>query len=398
LRDLFHVLNPPDLLLNFLTDNEKIKQKYPQGYEHTSSLYYLYQQIFELEDTAAKLFIGHWLMQTFGEESSAEVLYQEFSLAISAAKSFREDLLREFATEKIRFAFTSDGIVRPTNDPLELLKMMWHPFGNHIYAIIRSFEANLFWSLGLRYMIMMHYNTSIEGFLSKLTLRLEEKFFSADKGSDFKEELKIAYDPENSNRFVKCLDHDESAEHVFIWPLWFRFVQIGDRYVKLLYHSRSKRPQDLFRKILVKSSAESPMASDADGITFVFFSIEDIENAYKLLKEYLFNNYIAMARYNVNGQGGATNKFSSGIFPPEKHFRVWIWGRWLEVQIFTFQNYFNRKFSIGDENHHLYRLRQIFDLLKLIAPPIIYGVDWENEELRKRFEKIQTNRTMVNFD
>ncbi|MFZ5365087.1 MAG: hypothetical protein ACOZBH_02730 [Patescibacteria group bacterium] len=397
MRDFIHLVTPPDLLLRYAMDKEKIAREYPKGFEHAQSMDRLFRAIASQEVSDARMAISGWLEQTVGDAFPADILYDIFTEAIQEAKGFREELLREFVPEKVRFVFTSEGICRPTNDPINLLRIMHDPPGNSIYRRIRSFEANLFFSLGMRYLIMLMKNKSREAFLSDLTEILESDFFSRDCHGEFRRILEIVYDKNNYHRFVKFLEAGESAKHIFRWPLWFRKISVYGRDMYVLYDSRDKRMQDVFRKTLLDSTAANPIAADVNAITFVFLSEEDLKQAFELLTSKIFTNFVGVVKYRIDGDGD-TNGYSARTNAPNRHFKVWHRGRLVEVQMFLFGNYFNRKFSIDESNHHLYRLRQVCDVLPMLAPQDVYNVDWKDEELLRQMHQLQIYRSLANFN
>ncbi len=399
MKDLQHLFTPVDILLRFKTNPDEIRANDPIAFEQLRILYHLYLQVKDLNENDARSRITQWLKLTIGDQIPEDFIYQGFRNAIHAAKDFREALNREFIPESYRYALTSEGVIRPTRDPLQTLMIMWNPPGDQRYAVMRSFEANLLWHLGLRYLLMKIYNFNPGHRLRQLTIWLENNFFANDITTlPLEKTIHVEYDHAKHYRFVKILKENETAEHSIRWNLVYRFIKTKDRVIPVLYDSRDKKEEDIFRKTLLNSTMENPMVNDLCGITLVFFSDQDFEDGYEALTGQVFSNNAAFANYRIDGIGGKKlNKYSAGIYHPDRHFLTYFQGGVVEVQIYKFSHFFNRKFSLGPENHYLYRLEQIKPLLKTLFPQSLTNINWEDKNLEAQLVAFQKHRVEAHF-
>jgi hypothetical protein len=403
MKDLKPILDPPDLILRYRDDPEAVAKKYPKSSQLIRPLFNLYQKIRHLSQAQAKKVITESLSYDVGKRIEKGRIYEEFTRAISAAKDFRQSIIREFVPDALRFPFTSDGVVNPIVDPVILLRMMWEPPGDPRYATRRSFLANVFWNLGLRYFVMRLENTYPEKHLSDLTLWFERELFitaNATEDQHYLETALISYDPDNANRYVESLPLtvSQTGQNCLNLMLGYRFIKVGNRVVRCLYDSRVKQEADIFRKVLSKSQAEKPVAHDTCAISFVFFSEEDLRVGFEALTDRIFTNSAMI--YNLRHRsrhGKSHNDFTGGDAPPELQFLVYALGGIIEVQIFLFPNYFNRRFSLGDENHHLYRTRQIQPILNCLFPTELY-LDWNDQTIQKMLKEMQLQKIRTNFE
>lgn len=394
MRDLVHILTPHDLLAQFTNIPDKLRAKRPVSWEQAYRLWHLYSQIQETRTTnQAKETIRAWLKRSL---PVTENPYRQLQQAIIAAKDFREALVEDFVPDAIRFLFTSEGLVRATNDPVELLKLCWAPAGDQHYNGIRSFEANVFWQLGNRYLLMNLLNETTAVRLPQITLWLENELFHSGLDEIQRQEtINIVYDPNNENRFVEITQGQ--PENVLRMFLWVRLIKTADRVIKVLYDGREKTRNGIFRKSLLKSQGEQPFFSDQSAISLVCLSDQDVEDLNMLLMTKIFPNASVISNFRINGQGGKkVNQHTPTKSLPDKHFVVMTPYGQLEVQIFTFENYFNRNLSCGEENHRLYGLRRILPLIQLFFPKELY-VDWQNPEIASMLKNFQLNMIRTNF-
>jgi len=397
-KDLAPLLIPSNLTQMFVDNETQIRKDYPIAWSKLKSLHALYERIRRKNFEQAKRIITNWLFLTTGEKIDSKYLYENFTQAISAAKDFKQAIIREFIPDSIRFPFTSDGLVIPAIDPVEILRIIWDPPGDKRYRLIRSFTALVHWNLGIRYLLMRTHRKDYAKQLSSLTLWLEKNMFVGDAiNMPFRENVNVRFDPNNCNRFSSFGVHDDG--NCLNLTLWYRFIETDDRLIKVLYDSRIKKEEDNFRKTLVKSKAEFPVNHDACAITLVFFSKEDLDKAYVKMTEpeSIFGNGAVTSNTKINGKGGKRhNKHSSELSPPEMQFLVYVQGELLEVQLFTFDNYFNRKLSLGPENHCRYRLQQILPLLRILFPADLF-INWDEANIYRLLEAFQLAKIRTNY-
>ena len=397
MKDLVTILAPYDQIFRFHDDPESVKKNNPLSWTQIRMLQNLYLKIKKVSQSKAEKIITEYLANVLGNKIEKGNIYLAFFQAIQSAKDFRQSLIREFIPDIARFPLTSDGVVNPTTDPVTLLKIMFDPPGDARYKKLRSFTANAIWHLGQRFLIMRTENHHPESQLRDLTLWFEKDLFANGNINEReKETVTIIHDPKNFNRFVKFGNGDET-ENVINLMLEYRFIKVNGRAIKVLYDSRVKKEEDIFRKTLVKSQGDTPVTNDTCGISMVFFSDEDADAGFIQLTQKVFTNNAAISNLRLEGSGGeTTNCYSANKSDPKFKFLVRANGAIVEVQIFTFNHYFNRRLSTGCENHHLYRLRQIIPLLRVLCPKELY-YDWDHPNVVQLIEALQMQKIRTNY-
>ncbi|MDP3244743.1 MAG: hypothetical protein Q8M83_03760 [bacterium] len=398
MRELVHVLQPHDLSKQFIADQRALEKKWPFAYEKLYRLHQLYLSVKDKQPEIGQEIIAQHILQTAGNLLTPATAYAAITSAIKAAKAFLASMVHEFIPELFRLPFTSDGVSTPTDDPLELLKIIWNPPGCSNFASLRSFEANLFWHLGMKYLLMRLQQKPLESQLRDLTLWLENDLFvTAPDAQNQQTIITCDYDPQNANRFSTF-----RTGHQLLFPIFYRLIEVEDargrkKQVLVIYESRIKKEPDLFRKILLYSKDEIPLAGDSCAITLVCFSEEECQLVMEKLRRSFFNNGGAITNLKIKGNGGKENSFSSSLSEPETKFRAFVHGGLVECQIFLFPNFFNRHLSLGEENHHLYRLSQVLPLFALFFPPALYGISWSDDAVKQRLRDLQIHRIMANY-
>lgn len=393
MEDLKCVLAGADILERVRDDAEALERENPHGYRKLLRLWNLYQRTLNRPPGDAKKIVGRWLQKTAGPSFIERQAYEAFQAATITVKGFLAELIREFIPESLRFPFTSDGVSMPTSDPAELLHLIWDPPGDPEFSRLRAFEAGLFWHLGMRYLLMRLKTQPLESYLREFTLWLEQDLFVDGHGQKRGGYVTAFYDPSDDNHYSEA-----DTGHQLTQQVSYRFIRTGRRhYIKVLYESRVKQENDAFRKSLVKNMADQPVINDYCACTIVVFSIDDLNILRQLLRERIFVNGDAITNAKLNGIGGKPNPYTSGISPPEEQFVAFVYGGQIEVQIFLYPNYFNRHFSTGPENHHLYRLNQVWPLFSLFFPTELYLIDW-NDKTLQRLRALQLGRIRANLE
>jgi len=350
----------------------KKEEIHPITLDHLERLFKLYQKVENVPHETAVNNLTAWLHLCFPEIPEGQV-YQCFADAINGGKDFHKALVREFVLPNEHYPFTSEGYIRPTNDPVKLLRLCFLRPDNPHYNLTRVFEAHLFWHLGMRYLLMKVKNKGIYERLPEITLWLEDHLFSSGPTIDTWQALKIHYDPDNYCRW------SANPEHPYFWhETWFRHITLLGRIIKVLFEGREKKAEDIFRKVLLKSQGGAPLVADTCAITLVFFNEQDLKDVYEFLKENVFVSSDLISHLRMNGFGHHNNGHSSDKARPYYHFIVHFFGGPLEVQLFLIENWVNRKFSMGPENHRLYRLNQVLPLMEVLMPFGIFPFDWQN--------------------
>ncbi len=395
MKDLEPILVPFDLIERFLRDPAGAGLN-PHGYIRIRQLYALYEQVQEASTADGRQTIANHLEQTMGSKFGNTDHYTALHLGIKTARGFLEHLVQEFIPNCMRFPFTSDGVVTPTSDPLEMLKLIWQPQGDPSYRSLRNFEALTLWSLGHRAMLIDRVSQQpLPSQLRELTLRLESEsngLFCTSSLLPRASVIQSFCNPQDSYR------HTEQPTNVVVdHTISYRHIKVGDTYIRVLYHGRIKDEYGILRSTLLKSKAEIPVARDFCGVTFVFRSNKDYLLAEPILFERVFPNSSAWMDLRIDGNGKKeANAHSSDHSPPLMQFFTCIVGALTEVQIFLYPNWFNRQCSEGTENHHLYRLKQVIRLFRLFFPKELYLIDWDDTVVNEQLRNVQLGRIRAN--
>jgi hypothetical protein len=397
MKDLEFILRPIDLMLSLKMENTA--EINPISRSHAEILFSLFQAVSRSKNQSQKRqIITNWMKNSIRpEQIHPSALYSAFRQSIKKARDFRESLIREFVPDLYKFPFTSDGIVRVTDDPAQLLTMVFDPPGDPFFKKIRSFEALVFWILSLRYLLMSVNNNYLQEqeHLRKITLFLEDKFFTPGGDRALRQQpLIVSYDPKNEYRFAGIGEIQGFPNELY--ASCFRIITINNRKIHVLFDGRDKREEDVFRKILLKSRGEMPIAFDQHAISLTFISKEDLEDARGKIFSALFSNGAYIFNWKQNGIGGKkTNPASSNKFQIEQ-LKGYVQGALLEVQISTLENAFNSRFSMGEENHKFYRLSQLMPFFRLIFPQEYY-IDWDSTPVQEKMHALQKARILSNF-
>lgn len=397
MKDLIPVLGGHwDIMNDFLAEPDKLKRKNPHGYHKIERLHELYQTVRRTPERDRRRVITEFLAKTTGRRIESDRVYDAFEAAIRFGCGFLESLVLEFLPEGLHYPFTSDGVVTPTSDPMEILELIWDPPGSPEYRPLRCYQARLFWHLGMRVLLMNLANQPLASQLRDITLWLEEQLFSRDHGRSRSAIITSSCDPNNFYRY------SETPTETCVQNLVsYRYIAVpgSNALVPVLYNGRIKTPHALLRKVLLKSAGEIPVARDYCAMTLVFLSEEGYRQATPILRRSIFPNGDAIIDLDLNGEGGkSTNAHTSGASAPEEKFIAYMYGALTEVQIFRrYSHYFNRRFSLGKENHHLYRMEQVLTLLRVFYPKALYLVDWDDPEILKQIHAKQIRTIEANY-
>ncbi len=398
MKDLSDIICPenlPQLMILSESDFKKqhggktFKQVYPLAWLKLMPLHNLYLEIGKSSESKGEKVISQMLQRSAGNGLTQKIAYQYFTRAIQDAKNYFNNTVEKFFPEKLKNIFSSDGIVSITNDPRRLLIYIWEPPGKEKdLRERRSFLANLYWHYAMRaFMMAVHNQLFATEDFSIFTQLMEEEYFA---GGIDKVPLKVICDKTPQKRFHAFSKNGDDN----VWEMEVATRRIpaeGDRHISVMFDSRNKTRDRDQEKTHLKSTAEYPSSYDKHGISLIFFSENDLEQGINRLMNKIFLNGGVLYNSQICGSGAKypnTNSFSQGS-QPEIKFTVHILGILVEVQIFHFRDYFNRNYSLGEENHHYYRLRQLWSLFPYYFPTSIFGVDWEDPATEQAFKKVQ---------
>lgn len=88
------------------------------------------------------------------------------------------------------------------------------------------------------------------------------------------------------------------------------------------------------------------------------------------------------ANFDTDATVDANNGSSSSKYKVAKMRIRWN-GQEFELQFIAFFDYFNARYSLSEENHQFYRLRQHLDFtFPWLWPQAVYGIAWDNPQVR----------------
>lgn len=351
--------------------------------------------------TKQKEIVAQILREVFGARGSIERIYEELNQSLLEAQRFLRDLIKTYLPEQFRSVLESEGIIGEESDFLSLLrkrKQAHRQRARDRLVQIREYEAR---RLILLTLVFFELRTKsrwlhLDGYsLQSITRYLERKFFS---GGIVKKMI-ISYHQGNNDFRVSRWNfrNDRKTEsrrsNLSNKSLWKREIILECRPFKyqrkeyLVYFSvREKTIFSHFLKMLRKDIRD-PYSSALDwrGFKLVFFSDEGLEAGLSKLREEVF--CLPGVTWKLSDgwfDRCENNSFSSPNFRATKFITIFQ-GIPCEVIVETIENHLNGLFSTGDENHELYRIRQLIkNALPLLFPSEIYEIDWEEKSIQEK--------------
>lgn len=376
---------------------ERIKKQDPLFWRELQRIESITKRIFSRNKRRQKINILVFaLRDIFGARGKSSEIYRRLNEALRRAQEFLKDLIA-----KIPVCFygslNSDGDIAEEEDFIALLikrqhfleKLRVDPDGP--LARTKEFEARRLILLAIiLFNLEIHARKlQLNGVsLQSITAYLERKFFT----KDFSEPKTIIafHNPDDDFR-VECWYFEEDLPEVL--PLkkgWVRkeyrlvfrkFCWQGKTY--LVYFScRTKTPTSHLLKMLRKDIRDPhSSALDFRGFKLVFLDGKALAAGLDKLNEDVF--YFPGVTWKLEDGRHfreTVNSFSAKSFKVKK-FVTTLGGEPVEIIVETLVNHINGIASQGEENHELYRCRQLIHSgLPLVFPKEIYGIDWVAQE------------------
>lgn len=351
-----------------------------------------------------KRILARVLREILGAKKTTSEIYNELNKSLEEAHQFVRWIFRTYLPCRFEGIVNSDGLIAEESDFISLLKKYRDlEESTDSLALIRKFEARrtilltlILFDLKIHRQRLQLNGASIQA----VTRYLEKRFFTSEA---LERKTVVSYhDPADCSRvvfwhFKDAKPSDAPVEERFV----VREIEFACRKFRwqgrehfVYFVSRDKTPFSHLLKMLRKDIRD-PHASALDwrGFKLVFFSEEAFEDGVAKLREDVF--YLP----------GMTWKLEDGRFFREsenphtsKNFRAKKFvtvhgGQPVEVIVEMIVNHLNGFFSCGDENHELYRTRQLISTaLPLIFPRELYGVDWNNVEVQKEIYNVVKGR------
>lgn len=302
---------------------------------------------------------------------------------VGAARSGREELLREYANS-LRDFIMSDSLVGTTLRPRRLLQFAGRAGDDEI---LRYEAVSIFDLACLQMWVEQRPSCSRYVVGEDMSKLLDELIDQVFVGGKRKIAARTLHNPDDSFR-VSAIAFDGAPldgppEYVRAHLMRFR---VADDLLVMVDH----RPKGLFEaviKMLKQLDEKMPDWSevyDRRGYRMVVQRVEDIERLFVVLERFAASLDMEFVRVGSNVTAKQervrqTNAQSSGRFRAAK-VRLIRDGQPYEIQVMTAQDYISSRLARDDENHDLYRLRQLRDCYgELLWPKAIYGVDWQTE-------------------
>ena len=261
------------------------------------------------------------------------------------------------------------GDIEVTSNPLALLRLADTPGDNRL-VMRRRFEALCLFDLGLIGFELERIDPMrrVEDDVLAMIGLLEEFVFSGDT-----QELDVHtyHDAEEVYR-VKGISYDVATPEKFpkLAPRkHYSLCRITNRGIVLQFDVRAK---DRFRTVVkLLKQAERPkenqdplLVKDRCGLKFVVQSLEEVNALVEELRWHLeaCDAVVVADGDNLTVDTGTaadpSNPHSSSKYKM-KQLSVFWRGRWYEFQIVTFANHYSALYSQDEENHVLYKLKQV---------------------------------------
>lgn len=334
--------------------------------------------------------IAQALRDIFGAKGENKKLYQILNQALFEAQRFVKDLISKLPAN-FRGVVDSEGQIAEEPDFISLLEKRKRFFEEGELGKMREFEARrlIVFTLALFDLILHGQKLHLNGVsVQAITQYLERNFF--DKGVIEHKRVLALHNPDDGWRveywfFEEDLPPDlkvkkgwklekyEIACRKFVWE---------DKSYLVYFSCRQKTPHSHLLKMLRKDIRD-PYSSALDwrGIKMVFFDERALEVGLEKLRQEVF--YLPGVTWKLEDGRffkETVNVYSAKNFRAKK-FVTTVGGESVEVIVETIVNHINGLVSKGEENHELYRRRQLVRSgLPLVFPKEIYGIDWEEVE------------------
>lgn len=338
--------------------------------------------------------IARAMRDIFGARDDDRGICRELNEATSLTQDFIRFLIDKIPTH-FRGLLESEGEIAEERNFISLLEKRKRALSHDHEPIeeMREFEARR-----LIVLTLIIFDLSLHGKrlhlngapLQRITAYLEKKFFAPNS----KRITIVAYhnrkDDFRVEHFCLCPDDQRpretkkeliEKEYEFVCRTFF-----WNGKTFLVYFSC--RNKTIFSHLLkmLRKDIRDPHSSALDwrGFKLVFFDDESYEAGLDKLRNEVF--YLP----------GTTWKHEDGRFFKEKanphsargfnakKFVTTVQGEPVEVIIESIKNHLNGTESLGEENHELYRLRQlIVSGFPLVFPTEIYNINWHDEEVQR---------------
>ncbi len=173
-------------------------------------------------------------------------------------------------------------------------------------------------------------------------------------------------------------------------PLNCRATRAG---LLVSFHHRVKHPFDVwlkvYRQVHQADARANPYAiSDQCGLKILVANDEEATALVGEIRSVL--STVGGSVCELKSNIGKSGPMNGGNYHSSPHFKaakynLSVWGRDFELQVMTFANHYDSRYSLGAENHVLYRLDQIIETYGpiLFASSVYRSVDWKNTEMRE---------------
>jgi hypothetical protein len=268
------------------------------------------------------------------------------------------------------------------HDPTHLRRLIW-------FQAMSLFDL----SLGLAFLERVESLESASEDLEGLLDLLEREFFSGT----FEEKIVTVYhDPTDDYRV--CAKHGGKGWENHPQLLVAREHRVVFRQTRfkspVLVGHRVKPPFSTLLKIMrqTRDGETDPLSvRDRRALRFVARDEADATRAVGFLREALHRSGGDLTERVCVPQGQVCgchvrqdNRHSDDRFKARRFSLVWR-GKLFELQVMVMEDYLNSVYSVGPENHRLYRLRQMLDVyLRFLLPSSIYGVRWRDAEVSQK--------------
>lgn len=340
------------------------------------------------------------LREILGAKGTTSEIYNEFCESLEEAHQFVRWIYQTYLPVRFFGIVNSDGLIAEETDFISLLKK-YQGLGNDRLSRIREFEARraILLTIILFDLKIHRERLQLNGALIQDVMSyLEKRFFVP---GTVRKTLISFHDPENFFRVAFWCFPDEKQNMEMPKELTVRETELDCRKFEwkgkeyLIYFAFRDKTRFSHLCKMFRKDIRDPHASALDwrGFKLVFFSQDALEAGIEKLREQVF--YFPGVTWKLEDGRffrESENPYSSRNFRAKKFITIHK-GQPCEVIIETIENHLNGLLSLGDENHELYRVRQLISTaLPLIFPKELYQVDWKDSHVQEEIIEVVKGR------
>jgi hypothetical protein len=347
---------------------------------------------------AGRKVIAKALREIVGAKGATQKIYDELNASLDEAHQFIRWISQTYLPFRFLGVINSDGLTCEEDDFLTLLRK-YRDFikGDDRLSKIREFETRRAILLTLILFDLKIHRGKLQlsgASVQAVTSYLERKFFTP--GRIERKKVISYHDPVDFFRTSFWRFEGEGQDVVGKDGLKVCETELDcreffwDRESHLVYYASRDKTRFSHLLKMLRKDIRDPYSSALDwrGFKVVFFSHEAFEAGLEKLRREVF--YFPGVTWKL--EDGRffredRNPFTSRNFRAKKFITVYQ-GLPCEVIVESIENHLNGFWSLGDENHELYRVRQLISVaFPLIFPEEIYQINWSERSIQEEISE-----------